>query len=151
MLGSHVSIVAVILNFLLINTNTISLQFLQDDSLILSDMVLRLYRSRSDVVVKRYNHKGFTHSLRHTIKKSRAHRGWLHGHRLVMLDIATPKPLAYIEQIKEKLIWKCKKGHVWETSGEVIRKGSWCPECKNAEKLLKYIREKGYTDAWLVY
>ncbi len=59
-----------------------------------------------DVVVKRYNHKGFIHSLRHTIKKSRAHRGWLHGHRLGMLNIATPKPLAYIEQLKEKLIWK---------------------------------------------
>jgi tRNA A-37 threonylcarbamoyl transferase component Bud32 len=59
-----------------------------------------------DVVVKRYNHKGLIHSLRHTIKKSRARRGWLHGHRLEMLDIATPKPLAFIEQFKEKLIWK---------------------------------------------
>ena len=68
--------------------------------------VSRLTWNSKDVVVKRYNHKGFTHSLRHTIKKSRAHRGWLHGHRLVMLDIATPKPLAYIEQLKEKLVWK---------------------------------------------
>ena len=59
-----------------------------------------------DIVVKRYNHKGFIHSLRHTIKNSRARRGWLHGHRLGMLGIATPKPLAYIEQLKEKLIWK---------------------------------------------
>jgi tRNA A-37 threonylcarbamoyl transferase component Bud32 len=59
-----------------------------------------------DIVVKRYNHKGFTHSLRHTIKKSRARRGWLHGHRLGMLDIATPKPLAFIEQLKAKVIWK---------------------------------------------
>ncbi len=59
-----------------------------------------------DVVVKRYNHKGFTHSLRHTIKRSRARRVWLHGHRLGMLDIATPKPLAFIEQLKKKLIWK---------------------------------------------
>lgn len=59
-----------------------------------------------DVVVKRYNHKGFFHTTRHTIKKSRARRCWLHGHRLGMLDIATPKPLAYIEQIKGKLVWK---------------------------------------------
>jgi tRNA A-37 threonylcarbamoyl transferase component Bud32 len=59
-----------------------------------------------EVVVKRYNHKGFTHSLRHTIKKSRARRGWLHGHRLGILDIATPKPLAFIEQLKTKLVWK---------------------------------------------
>jgi len=59
-----------------------------------------------DVVVKRYNHKGFIHSLRHTIKKSRAHRGWLHGHQLGMLKIATPKPLVYIEQRRGMLVWK---------------------------------------------
>jgi len=59
-----------------------------------------------DIVVKRYNHKGFIHSLRHTIKNSRARRGWLHAHRLRMLNIATPKPLAYIEQCKGLLVWK---------------------------------------------
>jgi len=68
--------------------------------------VSRLMWNGKDVVVKRYNHKGFIHSLRHTIKKSRARRVWLHGHRLGMLDIATPKPLAYIEQYKGKLVWK---------------------------------------------
>ena len=68
--------------------------------------VSRLTWNGKDVVVKRYNHKGFIHSLRHTIKRSRAHRGWLHGHRLGMLGIATPKPLAYIEQLKKKLLWK---------------------------------------------
>ena len=68
--------------------------------------VSRLMLNGQDVVVKRYNHKGFIHSLRHTIKKSRARRGWLQGHRLGMLNITTPKPLAYIEQLKKKLIWK---------------------------------------------
>ena len=68
--------------------------------------VSHLIWNGKDVIVKRYNHKGIIHSLRHTIKKSRARRGWLHGHRLLMLDIATPKPLAYIEQHKKKLIWK---------------------------------------------
>ena len=68
--------------------------------------VSHLNYNGKEVVVKRYNHKGFTHSLRHTIKKSRARRGWLHGHRLGMLDIATPKPLAFIEQLKTKLVWK---------------------------------------------
>jgi len=58
------------------------------------------------MVVKRYNHKGFIHSLRHTIKRSRARRGWLHGHRLGMLGISTPKPLAYIEQRRGMLVWK---------------------------------------------
>lgn len=68
--------------------------------------VSRLIWQGQDVVVKRYNHKGFIHSLRHTIKKSRARRGWLQGHRLGILDIATPKPLAYIEQLKKKFVWK---------------------------------------------
>jgi len=68
--------------------------------------VSRLKWNGKDVVVKRYNHKGLIHSLRHTIKRSRARRVWLHGHRLGMLGIPTPKPLAYIEQRKGKLIWK---------------------------------------------
>jgi len=59
-----------------------------------------------DITVKRYNHKGLIHSLRHTIKRSRARRGWLHAHRLSMLNISTPKPLAYIEQRKGVLVWK---------------------------------------------
>jgi tRNA A-37 threonylcarbamoyl transferase component Bud32 len=59
-----------------------------------------------EVVVKRYNHKGFIHSLRHTIKGTRARRGWLNGHRLGMLNIATPKPLAYIERRRGLLIWE---------------------------------------------
>ncbi len=59
-----------------------------------------------DIVVKRYNHKGFVHSLRHTIMGSRARRNWLYGHRLGMLNIPTPKPLAFIEQKKGVLVWK---------------------------------------------
>jgi len=58
------------------------------------------------VVVKRYNHKGLFHSLRHTIKRSRARRCWLHAHRLMVLDIATPRPLAYIEQFKGPVVWQ---------------------------------------------
>jgi len=68
--------------------------------------VSRLTWNGKDVVVKRYNHKGFIHSLRHTVKKSRAHRGWLHAHRLGMLNIATPNGLAYIEQRRGSLVWK---------------------------------------------
>ncbi len=58
------------------------------------------------VVAKRYNHKSLIHSVRHTIKKSRARKGWLHGHRLLALNIATPKPLAYIEHRKGPLVWR---------------------------------------------
>jgi len=67
--------------------------------------VSRLTWNGKDVVVKRYNHRGLVHSLRHTVKRSRACRAWLHGHRLGMLEIPTPKPLAYIEQRKGLLVW----------------------------------------------
>lgn len=67
--------------------------------------VSRLSRNSRDVVVKRYNHKGLIHSLRHTIKGTRARACWIHGHRLGMLNIATPKPLAYIERREGLLIW----------------------------------------------
>lgn len=68
--------------------------------------VSRITFNDADVVVKRYNHKGMIHSLRHTIKKSRARRGWLHAHHLGMREIPTPKPLAFIERRKGWLIWK---------------------------------------------
>ena len=78
-------------------------QILKNDD---TSYVSRLTWNSKDVVVKRYNHKGFIHSLRHTIKRSRARRGWLHGHRLGMLNIATPRPLAYIEQRRGLLVWQ---------------------------------------------
>ncbi|MHC4645020.1 MAG: lipopolysaccharide kinase InaA family protein, partial [Planctomycetota bacterium] len=59
-----------------------------------------------EVVIKRYNHKGIIHSLRHTIKGSRARRGWLHANRLTLLNIATPKPLAYLEHRIGPIVWK---------------------------------------------
>ena len=68
--------------------------------------VSRITWNGRDVVVKRYNHKGLIHSLRHTIKKSRARKAWLHAHRLEALNIATPKPLAYIEHHKASLVWQ---------------------------------------------
>ncbi|MBN2302462.1 MAG: hypothetical protein JXN60_08105 [Lentisphaerae bacterium] len=68
--------------------------------------VSRVKWAGMDIVVKRYNHKGFIHSLRHTIKRSRARRGWLHAHHFSMHSIPTPKPLAYIEQRKGPLVWK---------------------------------------------
>ena len=57
------------------------------------------------IVVKRYNHQGWIHSLRHTLMRSRARRSWVSGHRLRLLDIGTPEPLAYIERLKGPLVW----------------------------------------------
>ena len=68
--------------------------------------VSRLVWNHKDVVVKRYNHKGVVHSLRHTIKKSRARKAWLHAQRLQALNVATPRPVAYIERHKGLLVWQ---------------------------------------------
>jgi tRNA A-37 threonylcarbamoyl transferase component Bud32 len=65
----------------------------------------RVCWNNKDVVVKRYNHKGFFHSVRQTIKLSRARRRWLNGQRSGMLNIATPKPVAFIERLKGLIIW----------------------------------------------
>ena len=42
-------------------------------------------------VIKRYNPKGLLHSLRHTLKGSRARRSWLNAYRLLFLGIPTPR------------------------------------------------------------
>ena len=59
-----------------------------------------------DVVVKRYNHMGLTHSLRHSIKGSRARRSWRNGQRLLELGIPTPRPLAHIDEYRGLLLWR---------------------------------------------
>jgi len=68
--------------------------------------VSRLVWNYEDVVVKRYNHKGLIHSLRHTVKKSRARKAWLHARRLGALNISTPRPVAYVEHRKGHLVWQ---------------------------------------------
>ena len=57
-----------------------------------------------EVVIKRYNHKGLLHSLRHTLKGSRAKRNWLNANRLLILGIPTPRPLAYIDEYRGSLL-----------------------------------------------
>ena|GEM_PF-743266 len=78
-------------------------QILKNDS---TCYVSRLMWNDKDIVVKRYNHRGLIHSLRHTIKTARARRGWLHAHRLGVLNIATPRPIGYIDQRRGLLTWK---------------------------------------------
>ena len=68
--------------------------------------VARMNWNGKEVVVKRYNYKGFFHSLRHTIKGSRALHNWLNSHKLRKLNIPTPKPLAYISTYKRLLLEK---------------------------------------------
>ncbi|MDI6449058.1 lipopolysaccharide kinase InaA family protein [Anaerobaca lacustris] len=68
--------------------------------------VSRIVWNGQDVVVKRYNHKGFWHSLRHTLKGSRARRSWLNATRLRLLRIPTAGPIGYIDEWRGLLLWQ---------------------------------------------
>lgn len=59
--------------------------------------VCRLQTGGRDIVIKRYNHKGWWHSLRHTLKGSRARKCWQHGYRLTYSGVPTALPLAFLE------------------------------------------------------
>lgn len=71
-----------------------------------ASFVSRVLWNGQEVVIKRYNHRAFWHSLRHTIKGSRAKRNWHNAHRLVSLQIATPEPLAYVDEYRGPLLWQ---------------------------------------------
>ena len=60
--------------------------------------VARVELQGKPLVVKRYNIKNFAHWLKRFWRPSRAWHSWVEGHRLEMLGIATPKPLAVLEQ-----------------------------------------------------
>ncbi|PQP90949.1 hypothetical protein CPT76_03795 [Paenibacillus sp. AR247] len=49
---------------------------------------------------------------------------------------------------KEKLMWQCSKGHIWEAIPGSIAAGRWCPECNGKKKItieemMKIAEEKG--------
>ncbi len=71
-----------------------------------ASFVSRVLWNGQDAVVKRYNHRGLWHSFRHTLKGSRAKRNWRNAQRLLSLEIATPEPLAYVEQYRGPLLWQ---------------------------------------------
>ncbi len=47
-----------------------------------------------------------------------------------------------------KLIWQCKKSHIWEATPYHVKRGQWCPKCARVKKLSikdmqKIAEEKG--------
>jgi tRNA A-37 threonylcarbamoyl transferase component Bud32 len=56
--------------------------------------------SGKKVVIKRYNIKHFWHGVTRALRKTRAAASWANAHGLKLLDIATAKPIALIEQRK---------------------------------------------------
>ncbi len=63
-----------------------------------SQTVWRTRLGEDEVVVKRYNLKNLPHALRRALSRSRASRSWENAHRLRAYHIATPRPLAMIEE-----------------------------------------------------
>lgn len=59
--------------------------------------VARIECGQRTLVVKRYNIKNLIHWLKRFWRPSRAWHSWREGHRLSVLGIATPQPLAIIE------------------------------------------------------
>jgi tRNA A-37 threonylcarbamoyl transferase component Bud32 len=72
-----------------------------------NDVSTRVVRSEFngfDVVIKRYNYQGLWHSLRHTVKGSRAMKCWRLGHVLTEASIPCAAPLGVIEELRSKII-----------------------------------------------
>ncbi len=63
-----------------------------------SQTVWRTRLGGREVVVKRYNLKNPWHALRRMFTRSRASKSWENAHRLRAYHIATPHPLAMIEE-----------------------------------------------------
>ncbi|MEN8128096.1 MAG: lipopolysaccharide kinase InaA family protein [Planctomycetota bacterium] len=68
---------------------------LKDD---VSTRVVRSMYNGWDIVIKRYNYQGFWHSLRHTIKGSRAKKCWRFGHLLTAVGIPCAAAIGVVEE-----------------------------------------------------
>ena len=60
--------------------------------------VARIQVAGRTLVLKRYNIKNTAHWFKRFWRPSRAWHSWIEGHRLEFLDIATPRPLAVLEE-----------------------------------------------------
>jgi tRNA A-37 threonylcarbamoyl transferase component Bud32 len=56
--------------------------------------------SGKKIVIKRYNIKNFWHGIGRAFRQTRAAVSWANAHRLKLLDVATAKPIALIENRK---------------------------------------------------
>jgi tRNA A-37 threonylcarbamoyl transferase component Bud32 len=65
--------------------------------------VAQVTQNGHDLVIKRYNLKSIQHLLSRLLRPSRAWHSWRAGHLLQFLGIATPTPLALIEERFGKL------------------------------------------------
>lgn len=73
-----------------------------------SSSVARITVNGQHLVVKRYNWKGIVHAVRRAFQTSRASRCWKAAHLLWWCGIATPKPVAIVEER-----WGCLRGRAY--------------------------------------
>jgi len=59
--------------------------------------------NNTDIVIKRYNNKGFFYSFRNSLRSSRAKKSWQKSQILLGLNICTPMPLGYVVEKKKAL------------------------------------------------
>ena len=94
----------------------------QLDALIVSGKVIKNGRTCTvaatqccdeKVVIKRYNIKSFWHGVNRALRQSRAAVSWANAHRLKLLDIATVKPVALIEERKFSLLGFSLRGKAY--------------------------------------
>lgn len=71
------------------------------------------------VVIKRYNIKSFWHGVGRAIRQTRAALSWANAHRLQLLGIATPQPVALIEQKRLSILGFTLKGKSYFLSAYV--------------------------------
>lgn len=88
--------------------------------------VARVEHKQSMLVVKRYNIKNILHWCKRFWRPSRAWHSWREGHRLSILGIATPQPLAVIENR-----WCGLRGRAWLIS-------EYCGEQDIIDRLARY-------------
>lgn len=74
-----------------------------------SSTVARVEQGARQLVIKRYNIKGFGHWLKRFWRPSRAWHSWCEGNRLDFLGIATPKPLAVLER---RTLWLRRQAYL---------------------------------------
>ncbi|SDI90436.1 Lipopolysaccharide kinase (Kdo/WaaP) family protein [Pseudomonas flavescens] len=91
-----------------------------------SSTVVRVEQAGRQLVIKRYNIKGFGHWLRRFWRPSRAWHSWCEGNRLDFLGIATPRPLAVLER---RRLWLRRQAYLIteHTSGvDIIARFAAC-------------------------
>lgn len=84
------------------------------------------------LVVKRYNIKGFAHWLKRFWRPSRAWHSWREGNRLDFLGIATPKPLALLEL---RTLWLRRRAYLiteYSAGEDIIARFKPCLDASGA-------------------